>query len=95
VRPLTVATCDLDAAIVRGPGAVRRSVPARHEFVAEVIDAGDDVTGVQAGERYAIPVSDLLRDMRELQARADRHVSERAAARDVRTRPVGGDWAAR
>jgi threonine dehydrogenase-like Zn-dependent dehydrogenase len=55
VRPLAVATCDLDAAIVRGRAPFVGPFPLGHEFVAEVVDVGDEVSDVAVGERFAIP----------------------------------------
>jgi threonine dehydrogenase-like Zn-dependent dehydrogenase len=55
VRPLSVATCDLDAAIIKGRAPFTGPFPLGHEFVAEVTDIGDDVKGVEIGERFAIP----------------------------------------
>jgi threonine dehydrogenase-like Zn-dependent dehydrogenase len=55
VRPLAVATCDLDAAIIRGRAPFVGPFPLGHEFIAEVTDIGDDVAGVEIGGRYAVP----------------------------------------
>jgi threonine dehydrogenase-like Zn-dependent dehydrogenase len=55
VRPLAVATCDLDAAIVKGMAPFVGPFPLGHEFIAEVIDLGDDVRGVEVGQRFAVP----------------------------------------
>ena len=55
VRPLAVATCDLDAAIIRGRAPFVGPFPLGHEFIAEVTDMGDEVTGVEIGGRYAVP----------------------------------------
>jgi threonine dehydrogenase-like Zn-dependent dehydrogenase len=55
VRPLAVATCDLDAAIIKGMAPFAGPFPLGHEFVAEVTDIGEDVRGVEVGERFAIP----------------------------------------
>ena len=55
VRPLAVATCDLDAAIIRGRAPFAGPFALGHEFVGEVVDAGDDVAGVEVGERFAVP----------------------------------------
>ena len=51
VRPLAVATCDLDALIVTGVSPF----PIGHECVAEVIDAGDAVTSFVPGQRVSVP----------------------------------------
>jgi alcohol dehydrogenase len=41
VRPLAVATCDLDAMIVQGASPFPPPFPLGHECVAEVLDAGE------------------------------------------------------
>ena len=55
VRPLAVALCDLDANIVSGEFPLQTPVALGHEFVAEVIDVGDQVKSVSAGDRVAVP----------------------------------------
>jgi alcohol dehydrogenase len=56
VRPLAVATCDLDVGILRGgfppPGA---PYPLGHEGVAEVVEVGRAVTAVAPGDRVIVP----------------------------------------
>jgi len=53
VRPLAVATCDIDNMLVRGlwPGPI----PMGHEGVGEVIEVGDGVASVAVGNRVVIP----------------------------------------
>jgi alcohol dehydrogenase len=53
VRPLAVATCDIDTMLVRGlwPGPI----PVGHEGVGEITDVGDAVSGFSAGDRVVIP----------------------------------------
>jgi threonine dehydrogenase-like Zn-dependent dehydrogenase len=55
VRPLAVATCDLDAAIVKGWIPLAGPFPLGHEFVGEVVEVGEDVTGVEPGQRCVVP----------------------------------------
>jgi threonine dehydrogenase-like Zn-dependent dehydrogenase len=55
VRPLTVATCDLDKLIVRGLVPVGEPFPVGHEGVAEVVDVGDAVTGFKPGQLVSVP----------------------------------------
>jgi threonine dehydrogenase-like Zn-dependent dehydrogenase len=55
VRPLAVALCDLDNAIVLGEFPLQTPAPLGHEFVAEVIDAGDQVRSVSPGDRVVVP----------------------------------------
>ena|SRR5215207_1108274 len=55
VRPVAVATCDLDAAMVRGITPFQPPFPFGHECVAEVEEVGDGVAGVAAGDRVSVP----------------------------------------
>jgi len=55
VRPLAVATCDLDALIIAGQSPFPPPFPIGHECVAEVTDVGDGVRSVQPGERVSVP----------------------------------------
>ena len=55
VRPLAVATCDLDDLIVRGRSAFPAPFVLGHEGVAEVVDVGDAVTTVKPGDRVLVP----------------------------------------
>ncbi len=55
VRPIAVATCDLDAAIVRGRVPFPGPFPLGHESVAEVLAIGDRVASVRPGDRVAVP----------------------------------------
>ena len=53
VRPLAVATCDIDNMLVRGlwPGPI----PIGHEGVAEVSEVGDGVSGFAPGDLVVVP----------------------------------------
>jgi threonine dehydrogenase-like Zn-dependent dehydrogenase len=55
VRPLAVATCDLDALIISGESPFPAPFPIGHECVGEVIDVGDDVHAVRIGQRVSVP----------------------------------------
>jgi alcohol dehydrogenase len=55
VRPLTVATCDLDKLIVRGIAPAGGPFPVGHEGVAEVVEVGDAVTGFRPGQLVSVP----------------------------------------
>lgn len=54
VRPLAVALCDLDRAVIRGRVPAPGPFPLGHECVAEVIAAGDAVRGVKPGDRVVV-----------------------------------------
>jgi alcohol dehydrogenase len=55
VRPLAVATCDLDALIVRGLSPFEPPFPIGHECVAEVVEVGDGVPSLEPGRRVSVP----------------------------------------
>jgi threonine dehydrogenase-like Zn-dependent dehydrogenase len=55
VRPLAVATCDLDGAIVAGSSPFPGPFALGHEFVAEVVETGDEVGSVRTGDRVIVP----------------------------------------
>lgn len=55
VRPLAVATCDLDDVIVRGRSPFPPPFVLGHEGVAEVVEVGDGVTRVRPGDRVVVP----------------------------------------
>ncbi|HTA35971.1 MAG TPA: alcohol dehydrogenase catalytic domain-containing protein [Solirubrobacteraceae bacterium] len=55
VRPLAVATCDLDALIIAGESPFQPPFPIGHECVAEVIDAGDRVGSLARGQLVSVP----------------------------------------
>ena len=55
VRPIAVATCDLDALIVAGASPFPPPFAIGHEGVAEVVQVGDRVTSVAPGDRVVVP----------------------------------------
>jgi len=55
VRPLAVATCDLDALIIAGQSPFPAPFPIGHECVAEVIDAGDATGSLVPGQLVSVP----------------------------------------
>lgn len=55
VRPLAVATCDLDLLLVRGLAPAEEPFPFGHECVAEVTEVGDAVEGFEPGDRVSVP----------------------------------------
>ena len=56
VRPVAVTTCDLDQAILKGgvPGS-ETPFAIGHEGIGEVIQIGDEVTGIAPGDVAVIP----------------------------------------
>jgi len=55
VRPLAVATCDLDVGVLLGVFPLEGPYPFGHEGVAEVVAVGDDVTTVAIGDIVVVP----------------------------------------
>lgn len=55
VRPLAVATCDLDTLIVNGQFPVPGPFAFGHECVAEIVSVGDAVSLVRPGDRVIVP----------------------------------------
>jgi threonine dehydrogenase-like Zn-dependent dehydrogenase len=55
VRPVAVATCDLDAGIVNGSAPLPGPFAFGHEFVADVVAVGDNVRATRVGQRVVVP----------------------------------------
>jgi threonine dehydrogenase-like Zn-dependent dehydrogenase len=55
VRPLAVATCDLDALIIEGGSPFPPPFAIGHECVAEALDVGDAVSSLSPGAIVSVP----------------------------------------
>lgn len=55
VRPIAVAACDLDTALMRGLAPFPGPFPLGHEFVAEIVAVGEAVRGFAPGQRVIVP----------------------------------------
>jgi threonine dehydrogenase-like Zn-dependent dehydrogenase len=55
VRPVALATCDIDSAFVQGRFPVGGPFSFGHECVGEVTDVGDSVESVRPGDLVSIP----------------------------------------
>jgi threonine dehydrogenase-like Zn-dependent dehydrogenase len=55
VKPLAVATCDLDLFLVRGVVPAAREFAFGHECVAEVLETGEGVHSFAAGDLVSVP----------------------------------------
>jgi alcohol dehydrogenase len=55
VRPIAVATCDLDAGILSGRVPAAGPFPFGHEGVAAVVEVGADVRDFAPGDRVVVP----------------------------------------
>ncbi len=56
VRPVAVATCDLDALIIAGESPFAPPFPIGHECVAEVVALGAAVSGLSRGQLVCVPL---------------------------------------
>ncbi|WP_433733725.1 zinc-dependent alcohol dehydrogenase [Nocardia sp. CA-129566] len=55
VRPVALATCDIDPAVLRGAFPMAGPYPFGHEGVAEVVAVGNEVRTVAVGDRVVVP----------------------------------------
>ncbi|MHB8694569.1 MAG: zinc-dependent alcohol dehydrogenase [Solirubrobacteraceae bacterium] len=55
VRPIAVATCDLDALIISGTSPFVAPFAVGHECVAKVVEIGDEVSSVHPGQLVSVP----------------------------------------
>ncbi|GAB2632889.1 alcohol dehydrogenase catalytic domain-containing protein [Nocardia goodfellowii] len=55
VRPIALATCDIDPAVLRGTFPLPWPYPFGHEGVVEVVAVGEDVRAVRVGDRAVVP----------------------------------------
>lgn len=55
VRPVAVATCDIDPAVLNGVFPLGGPYPFGHEGVAEVVAVGEEVSSVAPGDLVVVP----------------------------------------
>ncbi|MGW4093021.1 zinc-dependent alcohol dehydrogenase [Nocardia sp. NPDC004750] len=55
VRPVALATCDIDPAVLRGAFPLPGPYPFGHEGVAEVVEVGPEVRDVAVGDLVVVP----------------------------------------
>jgi threonine dehydrogenase-like Zn-dependent dehydrogenase len=55
VRPIAVATCDLDSAVMAGRAPLPGPFAFGHEFVADVLEVADEVRLNRPGDRVIVP----------------------------------------
>jgi alcohol dehydrogenase len=91
VRPLAVATCDLDTALMHGRAPYRGPFGLGHEGVAEVVDVGDSVGGLSPGQRVTISFQIFCGDCPA--CRGGRTAScEATPPMAMYGLTIGGDW---
>jgi threonine dehydrogenase-like Zn-dependent dehydrogenase len=91
VRPVAATTCDVDLVILLGRSPLAPPFAIGHECIAQVVEVGDDVTGVAAGDLVVVPwhiaCGRCDRCLAGLHAHC-RSVPEKA----MFGAPLGGDW---
>jgi alcohol dehydrogenase len=55
VRPLAIATCDIDCGLAAGATPLLLPLQLGHECVAEVLRVGSEVSSVKVGDRVIVP----------------------------------------
>ena len=55
MRPIAVATCDLDGAMIAGETPFPAPIALGHEGVAEVVEVGDGVRSISPGTLVSVP----------------------------------------
>ena len=55
VRPIAVARCDVDLPMIRGLTRNPPPIAMGHEFVAEIVELGEQVIGLHRGQRVVVP----------------------------------------
>jgi alcohol dehydrogenase len=91
VRPLAVATCDLDTAVMAGRVPVQAPFALGHECVAEVTEVGDAVESFSPGDLVSVPFQISCGECAACrQGRSGNcETTPRLAMYGL---PVGGDW---
>lgn len=54
VEPIAVAACDLDAALISGKAPLQGPFRLGHEFIARVVEVGEDVAGFGPGQEVVV-----------------------------------------
>ncbi|MDO8613258.1 MAG: alcohol dehydrogenase catalytic domain-containing protein [Dehalococcoidia bacterium] len=55
VHPVFVARCDVDLPMLRGQTPIPMPIALGHEFIAEILELGDEVAGLRRGQLVVVP----------------------------------------
>jgi threonine dehydrogenase-like Zn-dependent dehydrogenase len=91
VRPIAVSNCDLDTAIVRGDAPLPGPFAIGHEFIAEVVEVGEDVTSFAPGDVAIVPWKISCGECAHCRRGIDSGCS-RVPPLAMYGLPIGGDW---
>ncbi len=92
VRPVAVASCDLDSALVHGGTPWHGPFAFGHEFVAEVVEVGEEVSHFKPGQLVIVPFQiSCGKCARCLQGLTGSCTTVKAGAM-YGLAPLGGEW---
>jgi NADPH:quinone reductase-like Zn-dependent oxidoreductase len=80
VRPIAVASCDLDVGIIDGLAVFPGPFAFGHEFVADVVSVGAEVRDIAVGQPRCRAVPDQLRNLHPVHGWAGRELHHRAGS---------------
>jgi threonine dehydrogenase-like Zn-dependent dehydrogenase len=92
VRPIAVAMCDLDAVWLGGAIPIAEPFPLGHECIAEVIETGDAVTSVAAGDVVVVPFQISCGDCAACRAGRTGNCDTVPRGSAYGMQPLGGPW---
>jgi alcohol dehydrogenase len=92
VRPLAVTLCDIDRPLAAGRFPVPGEIGLGHEFVAEVLEAGEEVSGVRPGERVIVPFQISCGECDRCRAGLTAHCRGVPPRSQYGFGAFGGDW---
>jgi threonine dehydrogenase-like Zn-dependent dehydrogenase len=91
VAPVAATACDVDAAILAGRGFIDPPFAIGHECVARVVETGDAVTTVTAGDLVVVPWSINCGDCEPCRSGLTAHCAS-VPHMAMYGAPIGGSW---
>lgn len=92
VRPLALATCDLDTAVNAGRFPLPLPYALGHEFVAEVVEVADDVVTARPADVVAVPFQISCGDCARCRRGQTADCVSVAPRSAYGLGAIGGDW---
>ncbi len=92
VRPLAVASCDLDGAMIHGYTPFAGPFAFGHEFVAEIVAVGEEVQGFQPGQRVIVPFQISCGTCERCRRGLTQSCTTVKAGAMFGLAPLGGEW---
>ena len=91
VRPVAATTCDIDLVILLGRSPLPPPFAIGHECIAQVVEVGDAVTHVAAGDLVVVPWHISCGHCDRCSARLYAHCRS-VAEKAMFGAPIGGNW---